>query len=138
MRGCWAIGGATHGAVDRETGRAPGGRRLLSLDQKTSSATELRWPQRRQLRARPRSRRFCTAHAVSNSSDMRLDKFLGASKDAGVAQRLPPDATRGFIDEQLYRDEAANNRRDYNLVQQLLRDVLGPTTSWPWARAGTS
>jgi tetratricopeptide (TPR) repeat protein len=68
-----------------------------------------------------------TSYAYSmKTSDGRLSKFLEEMEGVlGImAERIPADHPRSFIDEMLYRVEAANTRGETSKVESLLADVL--------------
>ncbi|MBI4375001.1 MAG: hypothetical protein HY549_00985 [Elusimicrobia bacterium] len=95
------------------------------------------------INARDRSAILHVSYALSlNSNNSKLDHFLGKLEAATeiAAHRLPAAHPRNFVDELLYKVEAANNRRDYHQVLQLLQDIeeIDPTNVTALERVGST
>ena len=79
------------------------------------------------LHGRDRKAILKASYALSLSpNDAKFEHFLANMETAvGIkAERLPADHPRSFIEEMLYRVEAANARNDLQKVQLLLQDIL--------------
>ncbi|MFA6004358.1 MAG: hypothetical protein WC881_09850 [Elusimicrobiota bacterium] len=79
------------------------------------------------LNGRDRKAILTGSYALSLSlNDVKFDHLLSDMETAvGIkADRLPKDHPRSFIDELLFRVEAANNRNELQSVELLLQDIL--------------